>query len=73
MKYFILEWNGLNDEIGLYEYETKTEDIALVYEEIDLSNYSNALVLDLSKLKSFLKAVEVFRAKIEADELINLS
>jgi hypothetical protein len=65
-KWFVLEWNGLDDDIDLYLHESEATEESDVYEELDLHNYSNALLMDELKLRNFLKSVDVFKAECEA-------
>ena len=62
-RYFVLEWNALDDSIDLYDFESEKEDISEVYEEIaeGLHNYSNVLIMEKKRLDNLFKAVESFK------------
>ena len=64
--YYILEWNALDDDIGLYEFKTDKTDEAEIYEELSegLHNYSNILILDRERLENLFKAVDSLKKKL---------
>ena len=70
MKWFILEWNGLDNDIALYEFESATDDIAEVWEEAaeDLHNFSSILVMDSQRLANLLHAVSDFQKEYKGGE-----
>ena len=63
MKWFVLEWNGLDDGIDLYELESAQTDIAEVWEEVaeDLHTFSSILVMDSQRLSNLFQAVSAFQ------------
>lgn len=67
MTWHVLEWNALDNDIALYEWETAKTDIAEVWEEVgeSLHNYGNVLVMDDERFLSFLKAVEPFQNRLK--------
>ena len=67
MKWFILEWNGLDNDIDLYDFESAKEDIAEVWEEAseDLHNFSSILVMNAERLRNLLKAAEPFQTEVK--------
>jgi len=60
MRYHILEWNSLDDEIQMYDFESDKE-ISEVYEELELHNFSNVLIMEKKKVKKFFKAVASYK------------
>ena len=65
--WYVLEWNGLDDRIDLYEAESEQEDAALVYEEVaeDLHNFSSILLMDKEKLEALFKAVDGLKRQMK--------
>jgi hypothetical protein len=73
MNWFILEWNGLDNDIDLYEFESAKEDIAEVWEEAseDLHDFSAILVMDSQRLSNLFRAVSDFTKTIKGGEQKN--
>jgi len=67
MKYYVLEWNALDDRIDLYDFQSKSNDIAQVYEEVseELHNYAFVLVMDKKKLANLIDAVDNIKKKLK--------
>ena len=67
MNWYILEWNPLDDDVDLYEFETDKTDIAEVWEEAseDLHNFSSILVMNGERLRNLLKAAEPFQTHLK--------
>lgn len=64
-KWFVLEWNALDDEVALNEWLSSKSDEAAVCEEIGegLHNFSSFLLMDYPRLRNMLKAVSAFQAE----------
>ena len=62
-KWFVLEWNGLDAEVALYEWPSSKRDEAEVCDEVgeSLHNFSSFLLMDYSRLRNMLKAISAFR------------
>jgi hypothetical protein len=60
MNWYVLEWNGLDNGIDLYEFESAKEDVAEVWDEVTegLHQYSSILVMDRSRLENLFAAVD---------------
>lgn len=70
MKWFILEWNAIDNAIDLYEFESAKDDLAEVWEEAsqDLHNFSSILVMDSQRLANFFQAVSDFQKEHKGGE-----
>ena len=62
---FVLEWCGLDDNIDLYPHKTAKKEISEIYEELNLHNFSNALIMEEKQFKNFLKAVILIISKLK--------
>jgi len=60
VKWYVLEWNALDNGIELYAWESDKTDVAEVWEEVGegLHNYASVLVMDEGRLQNLVRAVE---------------
>ena len=67
MKYYVLEWNALDDRIELYPFSSRSKDIAVGYEEAseELHNYSSILLMDNKKLRNLINAIDSIKNNLE--------
>jgi hypothetical protein len=56
MKWRVLEWNALDNDVDLYEWESSKTDPAEVWEEVseELHNFASVLVMDEERFQNFI-------------------
>lgn len=69
-KWYVLEWNALDNDIDLYVWESAKTDIADVWEEIGekLHNFASVLVMDEDRFQNLIKAVKNLKGGKESNE-----
>lgn len=66
-KWYVLEWNALDDAVELHEWQSTTKDQAEMWEEVaeECHNLSGTLLMDAKRLGNFLKAVRRFQKQMK--------
>jgi len=73
MRYYILQFDGRDDEVNLYSFSAENEEEAINEKENSDGNYLNSMLLSEKQYKNLLKSIQELEDKENEAEINHIN